>query len=757
MHRLSIPALAAGLLCCVAEAPAQTFSGLGPVAPLVLPGPAGVAKAAEFVPPVAGIIPVAPRAPTFRRPAASTAPLRIWGENGAITWTLFATEAEARGGGTFRIGYLAAVSILPEESRLSLALNDVALGSIPIDGTSGLRTVSVSVPPGRLVPGFNAIRIETTQRHRVDCSVAATFELWTQIDPETTGFLPTSGGLSDPSDLAAARVGADGATPIRLIQTGDRLSESGIDRVLGALQDAVLAGHIRQPAVDFTPLPEAGDGFALAVAPAGQLAGVLDLNALGPITGPRLALLPETPERRPVLVVTGATEADVAEALGLLSALRTAVPRGTPSGLRAMADAGGRPMIGGDSITLADLGFSDTHVIARTHRIAFDLALPHDILPADYDKVVLDLDASYPAGLAPGAQIVVAINGATAASAPLARSGGETLMHRAVFLPLALLRPGINRIAITAEVPRAEDATCAASSSAVAERLTLRASTRLTIPPLARIGRQPELAETLAAAFPYADGPRRPTLSVPVPDRDTMAAAATLVARLGIAAGRPIPFAFAAGRTGLFGPSLVVSAFRALDAATLASVGLDPGALKDAWSGRESAAATVASVASRRQGLQRDGLAACRAGSLGGRRIAEPAGQAAVEPRLDKASAVLVQGVTGPATDDLLTLVTAPSAAALREAVDCLVQPQVWNRPEGHIAHLSASDGSVTNQLDAPRYVATAVPSVTNLRRIAAGWLSLHAGLYGLFALLIAGGLAGSTQVLVRNLGRRSS
>ncbi|MEE7505380.1 hypothetical protein [Methylobacterium mesophilicum] len=54
-----------------------------------------------------------------------------------------------------------------------------------------------------------------------------------------------------------------------------------------------------------------------------------------------------------------------------------------------------------------------------------------------------------------------------------------------------------------------------------------------------------------------------------------------------------------------------------------------------------------------------------------------------------------------------------------------------------------------------PRYVATLAPAPGNLRRVAAGWLSLHAGLFGLAGLLLAGGLAGSTHLLVRNLGRR--
>ncbi len=48
-------------------------------------------------------------------------------------------------------------------------------------------------------------------------------------------------------------------------------------------------------------------------------------------------------------------------------------------------------------------------------------------------------------------------------------------------------------------------------------------------------------------------------------------------------------------------------------------------------------------------------------------------------------------------------------------------------------------------------------PSLANLRRVLAGWLSLNAGFYGFAALLVAACLAGSSRLLVRQLGRRSS
>ncbi|TGD95933.1 cellulose biosynthesis cyclic di-GMP-binding regulatory protein BcsB [Methylobacterium nonmethylotrophicum] len=770
--RILVPLLASAL--CGAPALAQTFSGFGPTPVMVLPGVPAQKPVPSSAPMAAG----APKGPTLRRLPAVASPLRLWGETGAVTWPLAVTAAEARAGGRLQIGYLSAISVLPEASTLGLSLNGVEIGRAAIDGARGLRLETVAIPPGALRPGINAVTLRVDQRHRVDCTVAATYELWTQIDPETTGLLSPGEGLADLADLAAARPGPDGAVPIRLIQTGERLSERRVEGLIAGAQALALAGRFGQPSVSFAPAPEAGDGLALAVAPAAELARSLDISALGPVTGPRLALLPATAGRRPVVVVTGADEADVAAALGQLDDLAAMALTGTPEGLAALRDAGGRRIAGGESLTLADLGLQDEAVTGRTHQLTLDLALPHDLLAADYAKIALDLDATYPAGLAPGAQVSVSINGAAAGSVPLGRSGGETLRRRTVFLPLHLLRPGLNRITLLAELPRAQDQTCAAPAG---ERLLLRASTRLTIPDLARIARQPDLAAAAAAGFPYhsakAGGPgpeargpigpdaraptgvgahaptlavpapasRAPTLAVPAPDRDTMAAAATLATRLGLAAGRPIPFAVAAGRSGVVGPTLVVAAARSLDAPLLTAAGLDPHGVRDAWARRDEPATAAPTpemaAAARRQALRRGAPPGCR-------------GPATDTLGFPEAALVLAQGVTGPAPDDVLTVVTAATPAGLSEAVGCLVQPLVWSRPRGGLA-LLAPDGAVAVGVPGSvRYVASAPASFGNLRRVAAGWLSLNGEVYALMALGCAGLLAASTHWLVRNLGR---
>ena len=54
------------------------------------------------------------------------------------------------------------------------------------------------------------------------------------------------------------------------------------------------------------------------------------------------------------------------------------------------------------------------------------------------------------------------------------------------------------------------------------------------------------------------------------------------------------------------------------------------------------------------------------------------------------------------------------------------------------------------------RFVMTQPLSLGNARLIAAGWLSLHATLYVVAALMLAGLLATATRWFVRHVGRRT-
>ena len=65
------------------------------------------------------------------------------------------------------------------------------------------------------------------------------------------------------------------------------------------------------------------------------------------------------------------------------------------------------------------------------------------------------------------------------------------------------MKPGLNRIEIAAELPKPEDASCAASMPEPPRFLLLDTSS-LTLPGIARIARSPDLAATAMGALPLA-------------------------------------------------------------------------------------------------------------------------------------------------------------------------------------------------------------------------------------------------------------
>ena len=117
----------------------------------------------------------------------------------------------------------------------------------------------------------------------------------------------------------------------------------------------------------------------------------------------------------------------------------------------------------------------------------------------------------------------------------------------------------------------------------------------------------------------------------------------------------------------------------------------------------------------------------------------------------------MAQGALGSDPDAIWTLVTAPNSTLLAESVNCLSDPRVWSQVNGRVAMLDDSYGKISSvpatQL---RFIATQPLSISNIRLIAASWLSINSGAYVALALAMALILAIATLQFVRNVGRRA-
>jgi hypothetical protein len=430
--------------------------------------------------------------------------------------------------------------------------------------------------------------------------------------------------------------------------------------------------------------------------------------------------------------------------------------------------------------------------------------LPRDFLAADYGRVAIDLAGGYAAGLGADAQIIIEVNGRSAGSVRLSSANGENFLHKRHFLPLSAFRPGQNRIELRVNAPDGAAVGCVTSANAAPHaRVWLNATSRIVFPSLARVGRVPDLAMTSSGAFPFAGTDGNMTLVVPTPDRATLGAALTVVARLGVAAGRQIPFSFATNQAvEKPGHVLVVAPARALDPAGIRQVQLDPDLIRQAWSApaelSPAALSPVSRADLRRRAYEGDWPNSCAtdqrgaegpqtprdqpnenlaeitgavrtgSGSAGIAHLidalrnligtaAEPDTRATSLSLLSNAALLVAQGPREGDPDSVVTIISSPNAATLKSSIACLVEPKVWSRLSGRLSILDASTGAVVDrEPETRRYVPTQEFSIDNQRLMIAGWLSLNPRIFIFVAFLLAFPLAVTTHFLVRNVGRKN-
>ena len=510
--------------------------------------------------------PATPRATLLRHLPNNIQGYRLIGEIGASEWPFYLTDKQARRRLRFQLGYLSAVSVMPEVSRLTLSINDQIVGATPLTAVQSVKTVVFDIPPGLLRPGFNSVRLAGNQRHRVDCSLEATQELWTQIDPTQTGFIldEADAAVEAIADLGALPADEQGALPLRAVIDG-KPSTRVVERMLRVAQLVSIIGRFEQPVVDVGGVASGRYGANLFVGAAAELAPLIGADVLGAVTKPRAFVLPATPQRRAAIVVTAADSRQVDEAIRQF--LVAAKPSGARAGLRAAAAFPGFRVDGGQRIRLGDIGVRSAEFDGRLFRTAFNIIMPPDFYSADYGRATVRLAGGYAPGLAQKAQLVMNVNERTAVSLPLLRASGDVFHDNPLPVPLGFLRPGLNRIEIEAHVPAPSDKSCDPLSARDAPgRFLFLDSTEIEIPQIARVGRLPDLAVTATGGFPFAAAPRRSKLYMPRLDAKTIGAAATFVAHLAISAGRPIDFEITEQPPARGGaPTLAVAPYDALD------------------------------------------------------------------------------------------------------------------------------------------------------------------------------------------------
>jgi hypothetical protein len=725
--------------------------------------------------------------------------LRLEGEMDRRAWSIALTADEASRAARLIVTYANAVLVMPEGSRLSVSINGQRVVDEPIAAAAKPGRIAAAIPRGTLRAGANLFSFQVVQRHRTDCSVESTYQLWTEIEGAKTGLRFDGGaphGQLGLDDLPAIGFDGDGTTHLRLVVPQGAENSAGSD-LIGLVQAITLRGLYPHPVVTLaaspTAKPEAGT-LDIVVAAAPELTTLVADAPKDAEGRPTAGFLSPRGAGVPILAISGPTWADVATAITLIGE-RVDRPVDVPRTVIDTASwlAPSPPLIVGErTLTLSDLDVPTEEFNGRRLHATFHVALPADFYANAYGEARIYLDAAFTDAVRPGSHIDVTVNGFLAANLPLTTPSGDILKRLPIKVSLAHFKPGVNELTIEAVLDTATDVTCAPGASAGGPpRFVLFDTTSFSMPDFARLGRWPNLGAFTGTGFPYSRNVDRTAVVLGRSDRDTYAAAATLLARLALAAGRVIAVdtSVSAETVGARN-AIFVGAIGQFSPVTLASLGLADN-VKDTWTQRPNYTPAGGGMPT----IDPTGIRAHDAGDgLEGstrdiyrrwnEHLVNPSGLrgqwaafqdwlhrtfdfslsslrlfSTSEPPYDppRRATIAVGQVSGPSAGQNWTYVLSPTSSGLDSGVSEITNVANWDQIRGRVAAFDAGTETF-DVIDASsvEFMATGSLSFENLRLIAANWLSVNISTYAILLVMLCIVLGVCTSALLARLGRRA-
>ena len=681
--------------------------------------------------------------------------LRFRGEMASRRFPVVLGRGEAARISTFQVALRNTVSLLPERSAVTVAINGRTLATLPATAADKLAVVPVAVPPGLLVPGTNTVQVTSTLTHRVDCSVPATYELWATLDPTETGFLVPRAGfdvIATPGDLAAAPLAEDGTTRIRL-RMAETADEAEVSQAARAVQVLVRRAKLVRPVVDVGAGPGSGPGLDLVVeghvpddvAPVSKTGGV----GIGrdPATGrPVVAVDPDAEEpHRPPAAATARAAPDAAE-----------------------------PPRDGFRKTFAQLGRSTEVFTGRRYEATIPVVLPPDFMSTN-DRARVRLDGGHSGTLVAGDGLALRVNGTLVSSVPLLAGKAERFEHREVELPLRFFHPGRNDVTIEATLSAEADAQCRTATMPREARLTIADTSELEFPGFAHLTTIPQIPAAMAV---------RGTMPVYLPGGDpaTLGAGLTVLANMAAEGPTATPQVHL-GTTDAGAPGLLVAAvdqvpptlsdaLRGITRPVAPPAPADPQAVPpsgdagataeaqtpdpapapaapEVGSSRLPATLEVVQSVLRTHGFFFGGDAADRLALN-----ADDLLVAAVAPggKAPRTALDVMPRFTGDAAHWLV--VTAASPGTLNAGLHALVASGRWDELRGEATRFDPAAGTLdVRQPRGVTYVMTADVSPADVRPILGGLMSDNIVMSLVVLFVVLGGLGLSTHAVVRRMG----
>ena len=756
---------------------------LAPVAPPQIQLPSRIAPSSP-VPPAASTPPgVPPKGVTRlgagnpddrRRYILPFSDLSLSGEMDQRQWTLYLTQDQARSAVSLNIGYQNAIVVAPESSNLEVSVNNVPLERKSVSSPDAEGNVTMTIPPGALQAGANMVSLGVQQRHRTDCTIQSTYDLWTEVSPSSTyiSFNTDVGSQFDIIDDIQA-TGADpaGLTAIEIVAPG-LANPVSAQPLLKLAQALALRTQMPNQSITFrTTLPAERKAGTLVVIAGTSREIATATRSVPPeaLAGPYAGFENAIVGGVSALIVSGPTAQAVQTAIDSLS---SSVERPAGTSRTALSTKAWHtpdaPLVMSDRrLPLSALGVRSSEFSGRRFRTEFTIGAPADFYASAYGEATLLLDAAYSNEILPGSHIDVYVNGNIASTVPVSNRGGGIFRHLPINVTMRHFVPGVNTIAIEAVLMTQSDTECLPGAPAnQTPRFALFDTSELHIPNFAMIGRAPDLAAMNGVGQPYRHGAEPVALWLERVDTDTMSAAATLLSRLAVAGGQPVPVELVAtpaavgDRNALFFGTLAQmpqGLVNQLDLASASQVAwkesdnaVQPAQtdqLFDDWRQRVDGGVWQGQVSSFEEWLKRNfDISSDTLRFLpGAEQVYTPPGNVTF---------MLAQGMS-PGGEGVWTMATAPTSGDLRTGMAAIVEQKRWATLAGRVATYDATSDTVeTIAAEQPTFIVTRPFSFSNWRLIAANWLSTNTLSYSLVFIGFLTLLGCVTFLMLRGMGR---
>lgn len=702
--------------------------------------------------------------------------LSLSGEIDQRQWTIYLTPEQAQAATALNIGYQNAIVVAPESSSIEATINNVPLERKSIASPDAESSAALAIPAGTLQPGANIVTLGVQQRHRTDCTVESTYDLWTDVNPAST-YLAFNANVGNRyeniEDIQAVGTNGAAVTSIDIVAPGlaNPVFAESLLRLSQAL--ALRTQMPNQQVVFHTTMPQQrkAGGLVVLVGTSREIASVVRSVPPEVLAGSFAGFESDIVPGFTPLVVGGPTPQAVQTAI---DSLFSSIERPAGSSRAALTTrtwhAPDTPLIMSDRrIALSTLGVKSAEFSGRRFRTEFTIGMPADFYAAAYGEATLLLDAAYSGEVIPGSNIDIYVNGNIASTVPISNRGGGIFRHLPINVTLRHFVPGVNTVVIEAILKTEADTACLPGTSAgQTPRFALFDTSEIHVPNFAMISRAPDLAATSGVAQPYRMNDQSVAVSLERSDTDTLSSAATLLSRLAVAAGHPINIDVVASPAAVGERNaLFVGTLAQMPPSLVAQFNLAP-ASQTAWNERPgevvAAEQTDQLFADWRErvdgGVWQGQISSFeewmrRNFDISSDTLRFLPGSEQVFTPAPNVSFMLAQGLS-PGGEGVWTMATAPSSSDLLSGTLAMTEQKRWTTLSGRVATYDASTDKV--ELIAAQqqsFFVTRPFSFANWRLIAANWLSTNTLSYSLVFIGFLSLLGMATFVMLRGIARK--